>query len=71
MDNEEAGHVIIASSCVMEDGKLQIDTDRFKWAAKNLCEHAKSCGSADNFSCVVVDLKSCGNPQARAGRYEP
>ena len=41
MDNEEAAHVIIASSCVMEDGKLKIDTNRFKWAARNLCEHAK------------------------------
>ena len=41
MDNEEAAHVVIASSCVMKDGKLKIDTDRFKWAAKNLCEHVK------------------------------
>ncbi|KAG7369375.1 protein phosphatase 2C [Nitzschia inconspicua] len=71
MDNEEAAHVVIASSCVMEDGQLKIDTDRFKWAARNLCEHAKSCGSTDNFSVVVVDLKSCGNPQAKAGRYSP
>jgi len=73
MDNEEAAHVVIASSCAIdEDGKLVIDTDRFKWAARNLCEHARSCGSADNFSVVVVDLKSCGNPMARrGGRYEP
>jgi serine/threonine protein phosphatase PrpC len=71
MDNEEAAHVVIASSCAMEDGKLKIDTDRFKWAARNLCEHARSCGSSDNFSCVVVDLKSCGNPLATSGRYEP
>jgi hypothetical protein len=41
MDNEEAAHVIIASSCVMEDGQLKIDTNRFKWAARNLCEHAR------------------------------
>ena len=54
-----------------EGGKLKIDTDRFKWAARNLCEHARSCGSSDNFSVVVVDLKSCGNPIARSGRYEP
>lgn len=71
MDNEEAAHVVIASSCAMEDGKLKIDTDRFKWAARNLCEHARSCGSSDNFSVIVVDLKSCGNPQATSGRYEP
>jgi protein phosphatase 1L len=72
MDNEEAAHVVIASSCAMESGKLKIDTDRFKWAARNLCEHAKSCGSGDNFSTIVVDLKSCGNPVARGpGRYEP
>mmetsp|Transcript_44630 Transcript_44630/g.108212 ORF Transcript_44630/g.108212 Transcript_44630/m.108212 type:complete len:578 (-) Transcript_44630:2624-4357(-) len=71
MDNEEAAHVVIASSCVMEEGKLKIDTNRFKWAARNLCEHAKSCGSTDNFSCIVVDLKSCGNPQAKSGRYLP
>ena len=71
MDNEEAAHVVIASSCVMEDGRLKIDTNRFKWAARNLCDHAKSCGSTDNFSCVVVDLKSCGNPQAKSGRYSP
>jgi len=71
MDNEEAAHVIIASACVMEEGELKIDTNRFKWAARNLCEHAKSCGSTDNFSVVVVDLKSCGNPQARSGRYAP
>jgi len=71
MDNEEAAHVVIASSCVMEDGKLKIDTNRFKWAARNLCEHAKSCGSTDNFSVIVVDLKSCGNPSARTGRYAP
>ena len=71
MDNEEAAHVVIASSCAMEDGKLKIDTDRFKWAARNLCEHARSCGSSDNFSVVVVDLKSCGNPLATSGRYEP
>lgn len=71
MDNEEAAHVVIASSCAMEDGKLKIDTDRFKWAARNLCEHARSCGSGDNFSVVVVDLKSCGNPKSEAGRYEP
>jgi protein phosphatase 1L len=71
MDNEEAAHVVIASSCAMEDGKLKIDTDRFKWAARNLCEHAKSCGSSDNFSALVVDLKSCGNPRATAGRYDP
>jgi protein phosphatase 1L len=71
MDNEEAAHVVIASSCVMEDGQLKIDTDRFKWAARNLCEHAKSCGSTDNFSVLVVDLKSCGNPQAKSGRYMP
>jgi protein phosphatase 1L len=71
MDNEECAHVIIASACVMEDGVLKIDTERFKWAARNLCEHAKSCGSSDNFSCVVVDLKSCGNPLSRNGRYKP
>ena len=71
MDNEEAAHVVIASSCAMEDGKLKIDTDRFKWAARNLCEHARSCGSADNFSVIVVDLKSCGNAEAEGGRYEP
>eukprot|EP00535_Pseudo-nitzschia_heimii_P000664 CAMPEP_0197179656 /NCGR_PEP_ID=MMETSP1423-20130617/4525_1 /TAXON_ID=476441 /ORGANISM="Pseudo-nitzschia heimii, Strain UNC1101" /LENGTH=556 /DNA_ID=CAMNT_0042629591 /DNA_START=402 /DNA_END=2075 /DNA_ORIENTATION=- len=71
MDNEEAAHVVIASSCVMEDGRLKIDTNRFKWAARNLCDHAKSCGSTDNFSCIVVDLKSCGNPQAKQGRYSP
>lgn len=71
MDNEEAAHVVIASSCAMEDGRLKIDTDRFKWAARNLCEHARSCGSSDNFSCIVVDLKSCGNPLATSGRYEP
>jgi serine/threonine protein phosphatase PrpC len=71
MDNEEAAHVIIASSCVMEDDRLKIDTNRFKWAARNLCEHAKSCGSTDNFSCIVVDLKSCGNPTSKGGRYEP
>jgi len=71
MDNEEAAHVVIASSCVMEQGQLKIDTNRFKWAARNLCDHAKSCGSTDNFSCVVVDLKSCGNPQAKERRYSP
>lgn len=71
MDNEEAAHVVIASSCAMENGRLQIDTNRFKWAARNLCEHARSCGSADNFSVVVVDLKSCGNPSSTSGRYEP
>lgn len=71
MDNEEAAHVVIASSCVMEEGKLKIDTNRFKWAARNLCDHAKSCGSTDNFSVIVVDLKSCGNPQAKVGRYLP
>lgn len=71
MDNEEAAHVVIASSCVMDKGQLKIDTNRFKWAARNLCDHAKSCGSTDNFSCVVVDLKSCGNPQAKDGRYLP
>jgi len=71
MDNEEAAHVVIASSCVMDQGQLKIDTNRFKWAARNLCDHAKSCGSTDNFSCVVVDLKSCGNPQAKEGRYSP
>lgn len=71
MDNEEAAHVVIASSCAMEDGNLKIDTDRFKWAARNLCEHARSCGSSDNFSIICVDLKSCGNPSAESGRYEP
>lgn len=71
MDNEEAAHVVIASSCVMEDGVLKIDTNRFKWAARNLCEHAKSCGSTDNFSVLVVDLKSCGNPNAKSGSYKP
>jgi protein phosphatase 1L len=71
MDNEEAAHVVIASSCAMEDGKLKIDTDRFKWAARNLCEHARSCGSSDNFSVIVVDLKSCGNSRASLSRYEP
>lgn len=71
MDNEEAAHVVIASSCVMDKGQLKIDTNRFKWAARNLCDHAKSCGSTDNFSCVVVDLKSCGNPHAKDGRYSP
>jgi serine/threonine protein phosphatase PrpC len=71
MDNEEAAHVVIASSCTMENGRLKIDTDRFKWAARNLCEHARSCGSSDNFSVIVVDLKSCGNAKALGGRYEP
>eukprot|EP00523_Entomoneis_sp_CCMP467_P007583 CAMPEP_0168725724 /NCGR_PEP_ID=MMETSP0724-20121128/4302_1 /TAXON_ID=265536 /ORGANISM="Amphiprora sp., Strain CCMP467" /LENGTH=517 /DNA_ID=CAMNT_0008772519 /DNA_START=525 /DNA_END=2078 /DNA_ORIENTATION=+ len=71
MDNEEAAHVVIASSCAMEDGQLQIDTDRFKWAARNLAEHARSCGSSDNFSVIVVDLKSCGNAEAKSGRYQP
>ena len=71
MDNEEAAHVVIASSCAMEDGKLKIDTNRFKWAARNLCEHARSCGSTDNFSVLCVDLKSCGNPAAMQGRYAP
>jgi len=71
LDNEEAGHVVIATSCVMENGNLVIDTDRFKWAARNLCEHARSCGSTDNFSAVVVDLQSCGNPDSLSGIYQP
>jgi protein phosphatase 1L len=71
MDNEEAAHVIIASSCAMHNGKLLVDTDRFKWAARNLCEHARSCGSTDNFSVICVDLKSCENQNAAVGRYEP
>lgn len=102
LDNEEAAHVVIATSCVMENGSLVIDTNRFKWAARNLCEHARyvvlallssselftlvtffhanmtpsftssrSCGSSDNFSTIVVDLQSCGNPEALAGRYQP
>lgn len=71
MDNEEAAHVVIASSCTMDGGRLTIDTDRFKFAARNLCEHARSCGSSDNFSIIVVDLKSCGNAKATSGRYEP
>lgn len=70
MDNEEAAHVVIASSCAMENGKLKIDPNRFKWAARNLTEHARSCGSTDNFSVIVVDLKSCGNPKSQS-RYEP
>jgi serine/threonine protein phosphatase PrpC len=41
LDNEEVAHVIIATACVMKEGKLIIDTDRFKYAARNLCEHAK------------------------------
>lgn len=41
LDNEEAAHVVIATSCVMENGNLVIDTNRFKWAARNLCEHAR------------------------------
>ena len=41
LDNEEVAHVIIATACVMKEGKLVIDTDRFKYAARNLCEHAK------------------------------
>ena len=32
---------------------------------------SRSCGSTDNFSVVVVDLKSCGNQEAKSGRYEP
>jgi hypothetical protein len=60
MDNEEAAHVVIARSCVMEDRKLQIDPSR------GICEHAKFTGQ---FSVVVVDLKSCGNPQSQRGRY--
>jgi serine/threonine protein phosphatase PrpC len=71
LDNEEVAHVIIATACVMKEGKLVIDTDRFKYAARNLCEHAKSCGSTDNFSAIVVDLQSCGNPNALSGCYEP
>jgi protein phosphatase 1L len=78
MDNEEAAHVVIASSCAMANAssgaanQLLIDTDRFKWAARNLAEHAKSCGSTDNFSVVVVDLKSCGHAAAaQSGRYAP
>mmetsp|Transcript_29345 Transcript_29345/g.44421 ORF Transcript_29345/g.44421 Transcript_29345/m.44421 type:complete len:505 (+) Transcript_29345:174-1688(+) len=71
LDNEEAAHVVIATSCVMENGNLVIDTNRFKWAARNLCEHARSCGSTDNFSVVVVDLQSCGNPNALFGSYQP
>mmetsp|Transcript_22687 Transcript_22687/g.37538 ORF Transcript_22687/g.37538 Transcript_22687/m.37538 type:complete len:516 (-) Transcript_22687:151-1698(-) len=71
LDNEEAAHVVIATSCVMENGSLVIDTNRFKWAARNLCEHARSCGSSDNFSTIVVDLQSCGNPESLSGRYQP
>ena len=54
MDNEEAAHAVIASSGAMVNGKLHIDTDRFKWAARNVCEHARSCESSDNFSVVVI-----------------
>eukprot|EP00521_Asterionellopsis_glacialis_P017101 CAMPEP_0195295202 /NCGR_PEP_ID=MMETSP0707-20130614/16825_1 /TAXON_ID=33640 /ORGANISM="Asterionellopsis glacialis, Strain CCMP134" /LENGTH=480 /DNA_ID=CAMNT_0040356365 /DNA_START=247 /DNA_END=1686 /DNA_ORIENTATION=+ len=31
IDNEEAAHVVIATSCVMKDGAMVIDPDRFKW----------------------------------------
>lgn len=58
MDNEEAAHVVLSSSCTMEDGKLCLDPQRFKFAARNLCEHARSCGSGDNFSVIVVDLQN-------------
>jgi len=71
LDNEEAAHVVIATSCVIDDGNLVIDTDRFKWAARNLLEHAKSCGSTDNFSAIVVDLQSCGNDETLNGKYKP
>jgi serine/threonine protein phosphatase PrpC len=58
---KKPAHVVIASSCAMEEGKQKIDTDRFKWEARKLYEHARSCGSGDNFSVICVDLKSCGN----------
>jgi len=41
LENEEAAHVVIATSCVIDEEELVIDTDRFKWAARNLCEHSK------------------------------
>eukprot|EP00542_Grammatophora_oceanica_P021418 CAMPEP_0194046474 /NCGR_PEP_ID=MMETSP0009_2-20130614/21141_1 /TAXON_ID=210454 /ORGANISM="Grammatophora oceanica, Strain CCMP 410" /LENGTH=508 /DNA_ID=CAMNT_0038691777 /DNA_START=385 /DNA_END=1911 /DNA_ORIENTATION=+ len=71
LDNEEAAHVVIATSCVIQEGELVIDTNRFKWAARKLTEHAKSCGSTDNFSALIVDLQSCSNNKALEGRYKP
>jgi len=41
LENEEVAHVVIATSCVREGTEFVIDTDRFKWAARNLCEHSK------------------------------
>jgi hypothetical protein len=64
---KKPAHVVIASSCAMEEGKQKIDTDRFKWEARKLYEHARSCGSGDNFSVICVDLKSCGNPASESG----
>lgn len=71
MENDTVAHMVISSSCAMVNGRLVVDTNRFKSAAKHLCQHAKSCGSADNFAAMVVDLKSCGNPSSTSGRYEP
>jgi protein phosphatase 1L len=71
MDNDEVAHVVLSSSCAIDNGRLVIDTARFKTAAKNLCQHAKASGSADNFAVIVVDLKSCGNPSSASGRYDP
>lgn len=61
MDNEEAAHVIIASCCVVEDGVLKIDTERFKFAARNLIQHAKyvlGMHSLHCIACMILSLTS-------------
>ena len=61
LDNDQVTKMTLSYSCIIRNGSLKSRDENLRWTARKLCEHAKSLGSRDNLSAIVVDLVQSNN----------
>ena len=59
LQNHQVASMTLSYSCTAtKQQTLELNDDRLKFTAQKISDHAKSLGSRDNLSVVVVDLQN-------------
>ena len=57
LENDQVATMALSYSCKSMSHGLTVGKDNLKWTAQKICDRAKSLGSRDNLSAIVVDLQ--------------
>lgn len=57
LENDQVATMALSYSCKSMNHGLKVGKDNLKWTAQKICDRAKSLGSRDNLSVVLVDLQ--------------